>query len=64
MKRRVLLAWLQAHDCIVEREGHKHTQFFCRATGKSASVPRHSEINTFTAHGVCRDLDIPIITAK
>jgi hypothetical protein len=62
MKRRVLMAWLKRHNCIVEREGKAHTQVYCR--GKNASVPRHKEINTFTARGICRDLGIPVIETK
>ncbi len=64
MKRQVLMAWLKRHDCVVEREGKSHTQVYCQATGKNASVPRHKEINTFTGRGICRDLGIPVITAK
>lgn len=64
MKRHALMSWLKQHDCIVEREGRSHTQVYCRTTGKSASVPRHTEINTFTGRGICKDLGIPVIEER
>jgi mRNA interferase HicA len=30
-----------------------------RAKGKSSTVPRHSEVNEFTARRICRDLEVP-----
>jgi mRNA interferase HicA len=30
-----------------------------RATGRSSTVPRHNEVNDFTAVKICRDLQIP-----
>ena len=30
-----------------------------RAAGKSATVPRHAEINEHLARRICRDLDVP-----
>jgi len=49
---------------VFEDEGKKHTLFFNPATNKSTTVPRHNEINTFTARGICKDLGVPIITLK
>jgi hypothetical protein len=40
------------------REGGKHTVYVNRSTGKSATVPRHREINDYLARKVCRDLEI------
>jgi len=64
MKRKDLIKYLQEHGCIFEREGKKHTLFFNPQTGKSVTVPRHKEINTFTARAICKDLDIPIIRIR
>jgi len=64
MKRTELLKHLLKNGCILEREGRKHTLFFNPASGKSATVPRHREINTLTAKGICRDLTIKIIKKK
>jgi len=64
MKRKDLIRYLQKHGCIFEREGKKHTLFYNPQTGKSATVPRHKEINTFTAKAICKDLNIPVIRIK
>jgi len=64
MKRNELIKHLLKHGCILEREGKKHTLFFNPKTGKVATVPRHKEINTFTARGICKDLGIPVIKIK
>ncbi|MEE4358312.1 MAG: type II toxin-antitoxin system HicA family toxin [Desulfococcaceae bacterium] len=64
MKRRDLIRHLLKHGCISEREGKKHSLFYNPKTNKSATVPRHKEINTFTAVGICSSLDIPFIKIK
>jgi len=64
MKRRELIKYLIIHGCLMEREGANHTVFYNPNTNKSSTVPRHSEINTFTARGICKDLEIPIINIK
>lgn len=50
--------------CIFEREEKKHTLFYNPKTGKSATIPRHKEINTFTAKSVCKDLEIATIAKR
>jgi len=64
MKRKLFLKFLTENGCILEREGKKHTLFYNPTTNKSATVPRHREINTFTARAICRDLGIAIIKIK
>lgn len=64
MKRKDLIRYLLKHGCLVEREGQRHTLFYNPHTNKSTMVPRHQEINTFTARGICKDLGIPIIQIK
>jgi predicted RNA binding protein YcfA (HicA-like mRNA interferase family) len=64
MKRKELIKWLILNGCILEREGSKHTIYFNPESQKSSTVPRHSEINTFTARGICQSLEIPIIIIK
>ncbi|HHS12474.1 MAG TPA: type II toxin-antitoxin system HicA family toxin [bacterium] len=61
MKRRRLLKHLRDHGCKLLREGKKHTVYINRASRKSSTVPRHSEINDFLARKICRDLEIPEI---
>ena len=64
MKRKDLLKYLILHGCILEREGNKHSVYYNPQSNKSSTVPRHKEINTFTARGICKDLDIPVIEIK
>jgi len=49
---------------MFEKEGKKHSLFYNPKTNKSVTVPRHKEINSFTARAICKDLDIPIIKIK
>lgn len=59
MRRRELIAHLEAYGCEFLREGGNHTIYVNRAAGKSSSVPRHREINEFLARKICRDLQVP-----
>lgn len=59
MKRRELVRHLERHGCALLREGGRHSVFVNRAAGKSATVPRHAEINEHLARRICRDLDVP-----
>jgi len=64
MKRAELFQYLMENGCEIEGEGRKHTLFYNSATNKSVTVPRHREINTFTARAICKDLGIPIIKIR
>ncbi len=59
MKRSDLIRHLESHGCELLREGGKHSVYVNRAKGKSASVPRHREINDFLARRICRALEVP-----
>jgi hypothetical protein len=43
----------------VRRQGAGHTIYTNPTNGKSAAVPRHSEIKTATLRRICQVLDIP-----
>lgn len=58
MKRRRLLRHLERQGCELLREGGKHTVYVNRAARRSATVPRHNEINDFLARKICRELAI------
>jgi predicted RNA binding protein YcfA (HicA-like mRNA interferase family) len=64
MKRKELIKHLIKSGCVLEREGKKHTLFYNHRNGQSATVPRHTEVNTFTAKGICKDLGIEVIRIK
>jgi len=51
---------LRQHGCRFLREGGKHSIWWNPANRKTSSIPRHREINEFTARKICRDLEIPM----
>ncbi|MEW6114677.1 MAG: type II toxin-antitoxin system HicA family toxin [Thermodesulfobacteriota bacterium] len=59
MKRRDLVQDPGNYGCEFFREGSKHTVYVNRAAGKSATIPRHREINEHLAKRICKDLEVP-----
>ncbi len=59
MKRHALVRHLDAHGCVLLREGSKHSVYVNPANDQTSTVPRHREINEFLARKICRDLGIP-----
>jgi len=59
MKRRDLVAHLQAHGCELLREGGNHSWWGHPEFGKRSAVPRHTEISNHLARKICRDLGVP-----
>jgi mRNA interferase HicA len=59
MKRQDLVKHLLSHGCILLREGRSHSVWFNPANGNQTTVPRHREINEYTAKGICKQLGIP-----
>jgi mRNA interferase HicA len=59
VKKRDLERHLQAHGCQMLREGANHEMWENPATSERSVVPRHREIKTPTARGICRQLSIP-----
>lgn len=58
MKRQALLQHLKKHGCEFFREGKKHTVYINRQTGRSSTVPRHTEIPDNMARKICKDLGV------
>jgi predicted RNA binding protein YcfA (HicA-like mRNA interferase family) len=58
MKRRDLLRHLEAQGCRLLREGGSHSIWENTKNGKRTSVPRHTEVNDFTAKRICRQLEV------
>jgi hypothetical protein len=59
MKRKFLVEHLTKNGCGIVREGKRHTVFSDKSETKTSVVPRHKEINEFTAKRICRDLGVP-----
>ena len=60
MKRRALLAHLQAQGCAFFHEGGSHTIWRNPQTGRKEAIPRHNEIKKYLARSICRNLSVPI----
>ena len=58
MKRVALVSHLEKQGCFFVREGARHSVFYNPKTNRSSTLPRHSEIVSFMAKKICRDLDI------
>jgi mRNA interferase HicA len=58
VKRADLEKHLRKHTAEFLREGGKHSIWWNPANRKTTSIPRHREINDFTARKICRDLEI------
>ncbi len=59
MKRNLLLRFLADNDCVLYREGARHSVFINTKTFKKAAIPRHSEINDYLVKEICKELGIP-----
>jgi mRNA interferase HicA len=59
VKRVDLLRHLEAHGCVLLREGGNHSVYVNRTARKTSTVPRHREVNDHLVRKICRDLEIP-----
>ncbi|OGI64046.1 addiction module toxin, HicA family [Candidatus Nomurabacteria bacterium RIFCSPLOWO2_01_FULL_41_21] len=64
MKRTDLILHLRKNGVVFLREGNSHSIYFNPENSRVSSIPRHSEINTFTGRKICRDLGVPMIQKK
>ncbi|MEK7511342.1 MAG: type II toxin-antitoxin system HicA family toxin [Patescibacteria group bacterium] len=64
MKRADLLKHLRTHDCKLLREGARHSVYINPTSGQMSTVPRHTDIISFLARKICKDLGIPVVTGK
>ncbi len=59
MKLSDLRKHLHQHNCLLARDTGGHSIYKNTANGKSAAVPRHTEIAWGTVKGICERLEIP-----
>jgi mRNA interferase HicA len=64
MKRRDFISHLINEQCVLHREGAKHSVFFNPENGHLAAVPRHREIEINLAKKICRQLDVSLPKEK
>jgi hypothetical protein len=56
MKRSDLLRKLKHQGAVFVRRGAKHDVYMQPGTNKEAAVPRHNEINEYTAKAILKKL--------
>ncbi|MDR0872622.1 MAG: type II toxin-antitoxin system HicA family toxin [Prevotellaceae bacterium] len=61
MKRNKFIKYLNEYNCFLTREGNRHSIFTNTANGNYATIPRHPDINDYTAETICKQLGIPKI---
>ena len=59
MKRVDLVRHVEAHGCVLLREGGNHSVFVNRPARRTSVIPRHREVTDYLARKICRDLEIP-----
>ena len=64
MKQVDLIKHIRRYGCIFVREGGFHSVWYNPITGRTSTVPRHTEINTYTGKKICGDLGVPIIKKR
>jgi predicted RNA binding protein YcfA (HicA-like mRNA interferase family) len=59
VKRADLIRHLSRYGCQLLREGGRHSIYWNPTNRRTSAVPRHTEVNDYTARKICRDLEIP-----
>jgi len=59
MKRRDLEKHLRKHGCELDHHGASHDAWRNPLNGVIDVVPRHKEVQTHTARGICKSLGVP-----
>ena len=59
MKRQDLVRHLRQYDCELLREGRSHSVWLNSANHRQSTIPRHREVDDYTARAICRQLGVP-----
>lgn len=59
MKRNILIKFLTENNCVLLREGEKHSLYKNLSNGNFTAVPRHPDIQEMTVKSICKQLGIP-----
>jgi mRNA interferase HicA len=59
VKRVDLLRHLRTQGCRPLREGRGHSVWVNPANGRQSAIPRHREVDDYTARAICRQLGVP-----
>jgi mRNA interferase HicA len=61
MKRNAFIKHLKTNDCVLIREGAKHSLYINVKNGKKSTVGRHPELSDLMCKVICKQLEIPSI---
>lgn len=64
MKQIDLIKHIRKYGCVFMREGSSHSVWYNSLTGRTSTVPRHNEINTYIGRKICKDLGVPVIKTR
>lgn len=59
MKRGVLIQFLARNNCVLMREGKRHSIYKNLSNGNFTAIPRHPDIQEMTVKSICKQLGIP-----
>lgn len=59
MKRQILIHFLTQNNCVLVREGKKHSLYKNLDNGNFTAIPRHPDIQEMTVKSICKQLGIP-----
>ena len=59
MKRNLLIRYLSGYNCVLFREGGRHSVFVNNSNSRKVAIPRHPEINDILVKEICKALGIP-----
>ena len=60
MRRRRRIAHLRSNDCVLIRDGSRHSWWGNPVNNRRSAVPRHTEVHDLLVRKICSDLDIPV----
>ena len=58
MKRSKLIRHLRKQGCTLSHEGGRHSIFANPKNGRTAPVPRHSDVDSMLVLKICKELEI------
>ena len=61
MKRQILIKFLAKNNCVLLREGKRHSLYKNLSNGNFTAVPRHPDVQEATAKDICKQLGIPLV---
>lgn len=59
MKRIDLIRHIESNECVLFREGGRHSIYKNLQNGNMTAIPRHREVKENLAKKICDDLGIP-----